>query len=412
MILYSWPRAIAHIDADAFFASVEQALNPKLKGRPVVTGAERSIVVAASYEAKALGIKRGTPVHEVKKICPKCVFVPSDYESYGLFSRRMFAITRRFTPEVEEYSIDEAFADLTGLRRLYKKSYPEIAREIQKTIEKELDITVSIGVSMTKVLAKLCSKFKKPNGLTAVPGRYIHKFLPKIEIKDVWGFGPNTTALLAKHRIYTAYDFIKRPRSFAKKLLGKIGSEMWLELSGEPQHKIEKEEKESYASISKTRTFTPASRDHHFVFAQAVRNLEAACAKARRFELAAQGLVLFLKSSEFEHYALEAKLNHPTSSTIELTHVIKKLFAKTFDVNKKYRATGIILTKLKNASYNQLPLFSDPLKVIQLEKIDQAIDSINSQFGKRTIFLGNGLHLNLPQGGKALDIPTLDRSKY
>ena len=115
----SFPSAILHMDADAFFASVEQALNPSLRGKPVVTGKERGIIACANYQAKALGIKRGTPLFQARRICPSLVILPSDYESYSLFSRRMFNILRRFTPTVEEYSIDEAFADITGLRRTY-----------------------------------------------------------------------------------------------------------------------------------------------------------------------------------------------------------------------------------------------------------------------------------------------------
>ncbi len=115
-----------HIDADAFFVSCEQALNPLLKGRAVITGKERGIVSALSYEAKAMGIKRAMRLFEAKRLCPGIITLPSDYESYSLFSVRMFEIMRRFSPDVEEYSIDEAFLDITGLRGMYHCSYMEI----------------------------------------------------------------------------------------------------------------------------------------------------------------------------------------------------------------------------------------------------------------------------------------------
>jgi DNA polymerase-4/DNA polymerase V len=178
--LHSWPRAVLHLDADAFFASCEQAIHPELKGKPVITGKERGIVAAASYEAKARGVTRGVRLSDVKKICPDAVILPSDYETYSLFSLRMFAIIRRFTPDVEEYSIDEAFADLTGLRRNFHGPYSMIARKMQETVEKELGITVSIGVSLSKVLAKVGSKHKKPRGITMMPGREIHHYLGKL----------------------------------------------------------------------------------------------------------------------------------------------------------------------------------------------------------------------------------------
>ena len=123
IMLASFPQAILHVDGDAFFTSVEQAMHPTLKGRPVVSGKERGIIACASYEAKALGIKRGVGLWEARKKCPDLVVLPSDYESYSIYSKRMFEIMRRFTPVVEEYSIDEGFADITGLRRLHHMSY-------------------------------------------------------------------------------------------------------------------------------------------------------------------------------------------------------------------------------------------------------------------------------------------------
>jgi DNA polymerase-4/DNA polymerase V len=169
--LHSWPRAIAHIDGDAFFTSCEEAIHPELKGKALITGGERGIVACASYPAKRLGIKRGVSLQDARKICPQLIILPSDYETYSLFSRRMFGIMRRFTPDVEEYSIDEAFTDITGMRRALHSSYEEIALKMKKEIERELGITVSVGLSITKVLAKVASKHQKPAGMTIIRGR-------------------------------------------------------------------------------------------------------------------------------------------------------------------------------------------------------------------------------------------------
>src|SRR3989337_3003096 len=168
LTISSWPRAIMHIDADAFFASCEQAIHPELRGRPVICGKERGIVAAASYEAKARGVQRGVRLSDVKKLCPDAVILPSDYETYSLFSVRMFEILRRFSPDVEEYSIDEAFVDLTGLRRSFHGPYELIAEKMRAAVKQELGITVSAGVSLSKVLAKIGSKHKKPDGLTMI----------------------------------------------------------------------------------------------------------------------------------------------------------------------------------------------------------------------------------------------------
>ena len=137
LTLRSFPRAILHVDGDAFFTSVEQALQPHLKGKPVVTGQERGIAVCVSYEAKAMGVKRPMRIFEARKVCPQLICLSGDYEAYSIFSKRMLAILRRFTPDVEEYSIDEAFCDISGLRRLYGTGYPEIARQMKDAVQKE-----------------------------------------------------------------------------------------------------------------------------------------------------------------------------------------------------------------------------------------------------------------------------------
>ena len=278
LMLYSFPRAILHIDGDAFFASVEQAMAPALKGKPIVTGKERGIISCASYEAKARGVARGMPLFDAKRKCPELIILPSDYETYSLYSKRMFHIMRRFTPVVEEYSIDEAFADLTGLRRIYRTSYEEIARTIQGTIHDELGITVSVGLSLSKGLAKLCSKFRKPAGFTAVEGRHIHLLLQRTALEKVWGFGPNTVGLLGKLGLKTAYDFVIRPERWAERLLGKVGRELWNELRGRAVYTVRTGDPAPQASIIKSKTFTPPSRERAFVYAKLVRNLEAAFA--------------------------------------------------------------------------------------------------------------------------------------
>jgi len=151
----------------------------------VITDKERGIVAAASYEAKVLGVQRGTRLFEVKKIYADAVILPSDYETYSLFSGRMFEIIRRFSPDVEEYFIDEAFVDLTWLRRSFHGSYGRIAESMQETIQRKLSVTVSIGVSLSKVLAKIGSKNKKPRGLTIIPGREIRLCLGKLPVEKV-----------------------------------------------------------------------------------------------------------------------------------------------------------------------------------------------------------------------------------
>lgn len=397
--LHSWPRAIAHIDADAFFASVEQALHPEFKGKPVITGAERGIVAAASYEAKALGVKRGVSLSDVTRICPECILLPSDYETYSLFSKRMFSILRRFSPQVEEYSIDEAFVDITGTRRVHRTGYKEIGRMMQDTIERELGITVSIGISLSKSLAKLCSKYRKPNGLTAVPGRNIHLLLGKTKLRQVWGFGPNTVALLEKHGLKTALDFVEKDESFAEDLLGKNGVDLWNELRGEYFYPVTTEAEHKQASISKFKTFTPPSDKRDIVFARLVRNLESACIKARRHGLAARRVITILREQNFESNGLEMKLNRPSASPMELMSSLTGMFDELYRTGALYRATGIVLADLTDAPDFQMGLFEDPVRTINVRRVFDAVDEANRRYGKHSVFIGSGMHLGRQHSG-------------
>lgn len=384
-----------HLDADAFFASCEQAIHPEFRGRPVITGKERGIVAAASYEAKAKGVSRGVRLSEVKKLCPDAVILPSDYETYSLFSVRMFEILRRFSPEVEEYSIDEAFVDLTGLRRSFHGPYGMIAEHMQEAVEKELGITVSVGVSLSKVLAKIGSKHNKPHGLTIIPGRDIHLYLNNLPVEKVWGIGPNTTAFLKKFRITTALDFAKRDEAFIRRHLSKPYHEIWNELNGNSVYPVVTESKSSYQSISKTKTFTPPSDDGVFVFAQLSKNLEAACIKARRYHLSTSRLIVFLRTQDFRDTGTEMKLDRPTAYPADLFGVLQEGFGHIFRTGSFYRQTGVVLAGLMPETTVQYTLFDDRAKIEKMSRIYSTVDTLSEKFGKYTVHHAASLPVKL-----------------
>ena len=228
----SFGRAIIHIDGDAFFAACEQSRDPSLKGQPVITCKERGIAASLSYEAKALGVKRGMRLSEIKKICPAVILLPSDYETYSLLSKRFYEIVRRYTPEVEEYGIDECFADITGLRRPFKMSYAKITEKIKSDLDKELGFTFSVGLGPNKTIAKVGSKWKKPSGLTVIPGYLIHEFLKHKLAEDIWGIGPQTSAYLKKSGVNTALELARKNEVWVRSKFTKPTYETWQELNG------------------------------------------------------------------------------------------------------------------------------------------------------------------------------------
>ncbi len=391
--LQSYPRAIIHFDGDAFFAAVEQSIHPSLKGKPVVTGKERGIIACASYEAKALGIARGLALRDAIRMCPGLIVLPSDYETYSLYSKRMFDIARRYTPMVEEYSIDEGFADLTGLRRIHHTSYEEIALRFQSAIQLELDITVSVGLSLTKSLAKLGSKFRKPRGFTAVPGMEIESFLRQIPLRKVWGFGPNTVELLTKQGVRSVYDFATRPEGWAEKLMGKVGRELWGELRGESLYPVTTEEKTSYCSISKCKTFTAPSADPAFIWAKLVRNVESAFIKARRYRLRARQLSVMLRRQDYRQSGLETRLSRAISVTRDAVPVVREMFDQLIEPGVTYRATMVVLGRLEADCERQYDLFEDPVRIEKREALSEAVDALNERYGKHTLSLAPSLFL-------------------
>lgn len=389
--LDSFPKAILHVDGDCFFASCEVARNPSLKGKPVVTGKERGIASSLTYEAKARGVIRGMQVHQIKKICPDAVILPSDYETYSLYSKRMFSIVRRYTMAVEEYSIDECFADLTGLRRPLGMSYHDMAKHIKNDLDSELGITFSVGLSVNKVTAKIASKWKKPSGLTVIPAHDIHLYLSKLPIEKIWGIGVNTTEHLNKYGIRSALDFALKDKEWIKSILAKPQQEIWEELRGGFVYNLNINEKHDYHSISKTRTFTPPSNDKDFVYSQLSKNVENACIKLRRHGLYTKSIFFFLKSQDFKHVGLEIKLSSFVSAPHIMLKAIKNHFDEVYAHNVFYRATGVVLMKLQSSPETTMDLFGESVEVEKISSIFSAVDEVSKKYGKHTVFLGSSL---------------------
>lgn len=389
--LHSFPQAILHVDGDCFFASCEVARRPELKGKPVVTGLERGIVSSLTYEAKARGVKRAMSLRDVKRICPDVVFLPSDYETYSLYSLRMFGIVKRFTPEVEQYSIDECFADLTGLQRPLNMSYEKMAEKIKAALDEELGFTFSVGLAPTKVLAKLASKWKKPSGLTIISGRDIHTYLSQLEVDKIWGIGPQTTAYLNKLGIRTALQFAEKNIDWIKTNLTKPHLEIWQELNGQMVYKVDPNAKTGYQSISKTKTFTPPSSDRNYVFSQLSKNTENSCIKLRRYRLAAKKVFFFLKTQDFRYQGYEFKLIRPTDNPIEIIRMIDKYFSSVFSPDKLFRASGIILMDLVENISRQADLFNEVVTAEKISRIFGSVDGMARRYGKHSLFLGSSL---------------------
>ncbi len=397
------------MDGDAFFVGVEMAKNPKLKGLPVVTGEERGIVSALSYEAKAIGIVRGMSIYMVKKKFPQVIILPGDYAAYARYSNLMFDIVRRYADDVEEYSIDECFADLTGLEGPLKMTYKQIAERIKKEINDELNLSVSIGLAPTKVLAKVASKWVKPNGLTIIERDKTLDFLAKTSIEKIWGIGPKTGEFLRKRGIQTAKDFVDKNISWINNNLAKPYEILWRELHGEYLMEIDAEPKTVYSSIQKTHSFYPPTNDKVFLLSQLSKNIEEACRKARYYKLVPKKVLIFLKTQNFEFTNCTILLSSLTNAPEIIISLIENKFKEIYSKGILYRTTGVILQDLIADSLSQGDLFGGSAKANKFEQIHKQIDSLEEKFGKRVIYLGSTHNANKNKNG-GTDSDDLDRN--
>lgn len=399
LMLSSYPRAILHVDGDAFFASCEQALNPAWKGKPVITGKERGIAASISYEAKAMGVTRAMPYHTIKKLCPDVIFVPSDYESYSLFSQRFFDIVRRYTHTVEEYSIDECFADLTGMRRPLRMSFPKILKTLQDTLQKELGMSFSLGLAPTKVLAKVASTRNKPHGLTQIPGRKIHEFIKDVHPKDIWGIGPRTHEYLRIMGIRSALQLALKNEDWVMRYLTKPHQEIWHELNGRLMYPVSDAPPKPRQSIRKKKTFSPSSSNKELVFAHLCRNIENACIKARRMNLVCPEVTFSLHKKNFSRRSAAVTLAHATNNPVDVIAAARAAYEKIFKKDTLYRSTSVALYKLRDEKTVQLDLFSDTGRSHKLDRVFDAVDNLDKKYGKHTVFMGAAQQVQMGPDG-------------
>ncbi len=222
------PRTILHVDLDAFFAAVEQRDRPELVGKPVIVGGEpggRGVVSAASYEARRFGVHSAMSLAEAVRRCPDGVFLPVDGHRYQQASREVMAVLRRSTPLVEPISIDEAFLDVTGSQALLGDG-ETIARSIKAAVREEVGLTASVGVATTKLVAKIASDLRKPDGLVVVPPGTEEAFLAPLPISRLWGVGDKTVVQLADYGVRTIGDLAVLPVDTVVRRFGKHGASL------------------------------------------------------------------------------------------------------------------------------------------------------------------------------------------
>lgn len=381
---------IALVDCDSFFVSCEQAVNPELKGKPVcVMSGRGQCVISRSKEAKKLGIRMGMPYFQIEGDMKKATFINANHELYYEISKKVMTVLKTFSPLVEVYSIDEAFVDLTGLERLYKRNYLEIAQMIREKVKEDVDIPVSIGVSSSKSLAKLASdKAKKlDEGVLLIGSRKITPLLQKTSIDEIWGIGRNLSLMLRKHGILTAYELVSQDDLWLDKQIGIRGLEMKHELLGEMISPVSNEVKLP-KSIQKTCALAKFTSDKDYLKNSLNYHIHRACVKLRKINAKCKGVSIFLRTKDFKVYCEKRVLNAGCDFELEISDIVFELLDKIYNPNILYRSTGVILDTFVLNSEEQMSLFADISVDTKKEKLSKCFDKLEEKFGKDIIQTG------------------------
>ncbi len=392
-------RYILHVDADAFFASVEQAVHPQLKGLPVIVGGgDRGVVSAASYEARRFGVHSAMPIVQARKLCPHAVFRDPDFHTYANFSRKMFSIMRNYSPAVEVTSVDEGYIDLTGTLKLHKAPAWEIAHRILSEIRADLDINVSGGLAGNRTGAKMATGLAKPNGLLYLEPLRSAQILSALPVGSIPGIGKKSEEILKRHKILTIGDLLAAPKPVINRLFGRWSERLLEVASGNDSRMVVSESRGERKSYSRDRTLERDTSDLAYVWSVAAGLAEKLAGRLREDEKTARTITLKIRYADFSEKCRSTSMRTSTDANREILSVLFKLFGDNVSGRKQIRQVGVKLSGLSSPIF-QNELF-DPISPIYRER-DRTIDKIRKRFGFESVLVapsapaGDGLALRV-----------------
>ncbi len=404
-------RRIMHIDLDAFFVSVEQALNPELKGKPVVVGGRpdrRGVVASASYEARQFGLYAGMPLATASRLCPQATFIEGSFPKYRQASQRFMAILADFSPFLEPVSLDEAYLDVTGFESIYG-SIHQMATKIKQRIKDELGLCASVGIASCKVVAKVASELSKPDGLLEVAGGKERSFLAPLPVAKLPGVGKKTEQLLKGVGINTVGELSKMPLSALKSYFGASGELLHRYAKGIDDREVEPPS--AAKSISRETTFGKDTRDRSLLKATLRYLGERVGADLRQRGKQAGCVTLKLRYADFTTITRRHTLSQTSDSDQTIFDTGVKLLKRELSLGKQpVRLIGIGVSNLAEPG-RQLDMLDASAQ--RQEQLNKAIDRIRNKYGFTAIQTGRTLLLKdiFPEseGGYTLHTPSLSR---
>ncbi|GIW49083.1 MAG: DNA polymerase IV [Caloramator sp.] len=380
-------RNILHVDLNAFYASVEQAEDKNLQGKPVAVAGDKEkrtgIILTASYEARRYGVKTGMTIGDALKLCRDLILVKPNFKRYVEYSNRVMDILRSFTPDVEVFSIDEAWLDVSGCEGLFGDGV-EIANLIRKKIREELGITASVGVSYCKLMAKMASDLKKPDATSIIDEKDVPNIIWPMPVEELFGVGRRMKSRLNELGIFTIGDLANTPLSLLTNNFGKVGRYYWNYANGIDFSKVES----SYDCIKGVGNSITTPKD--LVDVKEISEIFMVLAESVGMRLRRMGFegnvveVVFRKSS-FETIVRRHKVSQYIDTTVDIHSEALNLFLKNWD-RSKIRLLGIRVTGLREKQkFEQISLFEDETKK-KREKLDMCLDTIREKYGKYSVF--------------------------
>ena len=376
---------ILHIDMDAFYASVEQLDDPRLRHKCVIVGgtSNRGVVSAASYEARQFGVRSAMPIYQAKQKCPHGIFVRPRMDRYQELSKKIMAVLRDFSPLVEPVSIDEAYVDITGCQRLFGEPQ-EIALEIKRKIKETVNLTCSVGVAPNKFLAKIASEMHKPDGLTLIPPDKVAEFVDSLPIMKVPGVGNKMQHQLELLGLRTLGDVQRLPQKTLLRHFGKFGVRLGELSSGTDDSPVTPHA--PHKSISSEHTLATDTRDVMLLKRCLLSQSGEVARQLRQAGVRARTITIKIKDAEFKTVTRRTTIAVPTQSSKTIYEQTARLL-DNYQTVKKVRLIGVGTSGFSPVSASvQMGLFeANEAGGGDWEKVDKALDSIRKKFGKDAV---------------------------
>ena len=382
-------RCIFHIDLDAFFVSVEQALKPTLKGKPVIVGGDperHGVVASASYEARPFGIHAGMPLSKARRLCPQTIFIRSHFSLYKDASAKFIKILGDFSPHIEPLGLDEAYLDVTGCEKPYG-SPRQLALAIKDRIHKELEITASVGVATCKVVAKIASDLCKPDGLLEIAPGDEQAFLNPLLIARLPGVGKKTEQALKEIGATTVGELASLYLDTIKRQFGTTGAVIHSYARGIDDRMVEAPGEAK--SISQQLTFACDTLDRNFLEVNLHNLCQEVCQELRSQNKTARCVAIRLRYADFKTITRQVILKEASNVTQVIFATSQHLLSKALAQQEKpIRLIGIRISSLSGEG-KQLSMFDSGME--KPEHLDKAIDRIRRKYGPTAIKTGNGI---------------------